>query len=137
MEIRSYQESDYSKVKHLLKKSGFYSKQLDSKDILTSKIRDDSESIIVAVEEKRIIGIIYIIYDPWVSLVFHLGVLPEYMGKGVAHKLMDEAEKRLKARGILRPTLFVEKDNSEMIDFYKDRGWNVLFNVTGMEKSLE
>jgi ribosomal protein S18 acetylase RimI-like enzyme len=49
---------------------------------------------------------------------------------------MDEAEEKLKARGINRPTLFVEEDNRQVVEFYEKRGWFVLYKVFCMEKEL-
>ena len=136
MQIRNYNDADFPKLEELLKATGIYYEPLDKREIFQKKIRHNPESIIVAEDNGRIVGAVFTIYDPWNSFVYHLGVHPDYRGKGLANGLMDEAERRLKARGIARPTLFVEEQNSEVVEFYKKRGWFVLYKVFCMEKQL-
>jgi ribosomal protein S18 acetylase RimI-like enzyme len=52
--------------------------------------------MIVAVEDDKVVGTVFIIYDPWDSFVYHLGVHPNYQRRGIGSALMEEAEKRLK-----------------------------------------
>ena len=136
MEIRDYTDSDFPELERLLKETKIYYEPLDKRYIFKKKIEHDPESIIVAYESGKIVGTVFIIYDPWNSFVYHLAVDPEFSGKGLGNKLMDEAEKRLKTRGMDRPTLFVEEENGQVIEFYKKRGWFVLYKVFCMEKQL-
>lgn len=136
LQLRHYNDADFPLFQKMLKDIGIYYEPLDTRDILRKKIEHDSESIIVAEDNGRLVGTVFILYDPWCSFVYHLGVHPDYRGKGLATQLMDEAEGKLKARGINRPTLFVEEDNQEVVDFYKKRGWFVLYKVFCLEKEL-
>ena len=119
MQIRNYKDSDFPQLKKLLEDTNLYYKPLDKKEIFKKKIDYDQESIIIAEDNNKIIGTVFIIYDPWNSFVYHLGVHPDYRKLGLGNQLMDEAEKRLKARGMNRPTLFVEEDNEKVLEFYK------------------
>ncbi|MBI2579337.1 MAG: GNAT family N-acetyltransferase [Candidatus Aenigmarchaeota archaeon] len=101
---------------------------------MRKKIKHDPESIIVAEEGGKIIGCVFIIYDPWSSFIYRLGVLPKYRRKGLGTKLMEEAERILKERGTNPITLFVREDNGEVIDFYKKRGWKLGDKIFDMEK---
>lgn len=134
--IRNYKDDDSSKLEQLLKDIGIYYEPLDKKDIFKKKVEHDPESIILAEDDDKLIGTVFIIYDPWHSCVYHLGVHPDYRNEGIANKLMNEAEKRLKARGIEKVTLFVEEENSKVVDFYKKRGWNICGKTICMEKGL-
>ncbi len=136
MRLRDYDNVDFPQLEQLLKDTRLYYGSLDQKDIFKRKIEYDPGSIIVAEDNGRLIGTVFIVYDPWCSFVYHLGVHPDYRGQGLASKLMDEAEGRLKARGITRPTLFVEEENEPVVDFYKKRGWFVLYKVFCLEKQL-
>jgi len=49
---------------------------------------------------------------------------------------MDEAEGKLKARGINRAILFVVEDNEQVVEFYQKRGWFILGQPFYMEKEL-
>ena len=136
IEISHYKDSDFPQFKQLLKDIGIYYEPLDRRDILKNKIEHDPESILIAKAKGKLIGTVFILYDPWSSFIYHLGVHPEYRRKGLANQLMDEAERKLKARGINRPTLFVEEDNEQVVEFYQKRGWFVLYKVFCMEKEL-
>ena len=136
IQISNYKEAEFPQFEQLLKDIGIYYEPLDRRDILKKKIEHDPEVILVAEENGRSIGTIFILYDPWCSFVYHLGVHPNYRRQGVGNKLMGEAERILKARGINRPTLFVEEDNRQVVEFYEKRGWFVLYKVFCMEKEL-
>jgi len=123
LKIRNYQDDDSSKLEQLLKDTGLYYKSIDKKKILKNKIEENPESIIVAEYDNKLVGTVFAIYDLWNPMIFHLGVHPDHRNKGIGSKLMDEAEKRLKARGVEEVTLFVEEENNKAMDFYKNRGW--------------
>jgi ribosomal protein S18 acetylase RimI-like enzyme len=136
MQLRNYTDADFPELEELLKATGVYYEPLDKRQTFKKKIEHDPASIIVAEDAERIVGAVFIIYDPWESFIYHLGVLPDYRGQGLANRLMDEAEKRLKMRGMNRPTLFVEEGKEEIVEFYRKRGWFVLYKVFCMEKQL-
>ena len=97
MQIRNYKDADFPQLKELLKATGIYYEPLDKREIFQKKIEHDPASIIIAEDTGGIIGIVFIIYDPWNSFVYHLGVHPDCRGKGLANELMDEAEGRQEA----------------------------------------
>ena len=136
MKIRNCNVNEISSLIGLLKFSGIYYAPLDTVEILSKKLKHDPESIIVADDNGKIVGTVFIIYDPWNSFVYHLAIHPNYQGKGFGNLLMDEAEKLLKKRGMNRPTLFVEEENENVLNFYKKRGWFVLYKTFCLEKEL-
>ena len=136
MQIRNYSDADFTKLEYLLKKTKIYYKPLDTGVTFRKKIKYSPRSIIVAEDYQRIVGTVFIILDHWCSFIYHLCVHPDYRGKKLATKLMDEAESRLKSSGIKYPTLFVEKNNKDVLGFYKKRGWYVLYEVMCLEKKL-
>lgn len=136
LKIRNYQDNDSPKLEQLLKDTGLYYKSLDKKNIFKKKIEHDPDSIIIAEYNKKIVGTVFVIYDPWNSCIYHLGVHPDYRNKGIGNKLMDEAEKRLKAKGIEKITLFVDEENHKAIEFYKKRSWKICNKNFAMEKTV-
>lgn len=137
MILRDYQDPDFDQLITLLKDAGTFYEPCDRKEVFSKKIEIDPGSIIIAEEDGLVLGTVFIIYDPFQSFVYHLSVHPGYQRKGVGGRLMDEAEKRLKGKGVHRPTLFVEEENSEVVAFYKKKGWFVLYKVYCMEKELD
>ena len=136
MHLRNYNDKDFPNLIKLLEDSGLYYEPLDKRRILKRKIDYDSQSIIIAEEGHKVIGTVFTIYDPWNAFIYHLGVLPEHRKKGLGTILMNEAERRLKSRGINRPTIFVEEKNKGVLKFYKKRGWFSLYKVYCLEKNL-
>ncbi|MBI5412021.1 GNAT family N-acetyltransferase [Candidatus Peregrinibacteria bacterium] len=136
MELRNYKDADFPQLEELLKNTKIYYAPLDKREIFKKKIKHDPESIIVAADDDQLVGTVFIIYDPRNSFIYHLCVHSNHRGQGYAKELMNEAEKRLKARGVNRPTLFVEEENRQVVDFYRKRGWNILYKVFCMEKQL-
>ncbi len=136
MRLRNYSDADFQGLEELMKATGIHYEPLDKREIFKKKIEDDPASIIVAEDAKRVVGTVFIIYDPWNPFIYRLGVHPDYRGQGLANRLMDEAEGRIKARGANRPTLFVEEGKEQIVEFYRKRGWFVLYKVFCMEKEL-
>lgn len=134
--IRNYKDDDSNKLEQLLKDTGLYYESLDKKEIFKNKIEENPESIIVAEDDGKLVGIVFVIYDLWNPMIFHLGVHPNYRNKGIASKLMDEAEGRLKAKGVEEVTLFVDEENHKAMDFYKNREWEICNKNFAMKKKL-
>ncbi|MBI2499562.1 GNAT family N-acetyltransferase [Candidatus Woesearchaeota archaeon] len=136
MQIRNYKDQDFPRLVGLLKATNSYYEPLNTRENLKRKIGRDPNSIIILEDDKKLVGTVFIIYDPLCSFIYHLSLHPDYQKRGFGKKLMDEAEKRLKEAGIKKPTLFVTEDNKGVIDFYKKRGWSVMGKVFDMKKEL-
>ena len=136
MEIRDLRPEEVSQLEQVLKASGVYNPPFDTPDALARKLAHDSRSIVVAEDKGRLVGQAFYIFDPWNSFVYRLGVVPECRGQGVAQLLMEEVERRLLEKGMSRPTLFVGEGNTEAVEFYRHRGWEVVGSAVVMEKSL-
>ena len=59
------------------------------------------------------------------AYVYHLAVAPEYRRGGIASKLMDELEERLRARGALKAKLQILVGNDASLAFFRQRGYEV------------
>jgi len=124
IKIREYQPSDYTAVKKNLLEAGIFDSVWDSKESLNIEIKRNSDFILVAEIDGKVVGNVYL--GNWWghgSWIFHLVVRKEYRGKEIATRLMDEAEKRLKQKGVKEVALFVEVDNLKAKKFYADRGY--------------
>ena len=132
--IRNYIDADFPQLENILKKCGVYSEKYDTRESIRKKMEHDTESVIVAEENGQIIGCVFIIYDPWSSFIYRLGIDPDYRRRGIGNVLMQEAERRLTKRGTNPITIFVHEDNIGALEFYRKRGWKPGQKVIDMEK---
>jgi ribosomal protein S18 acetylase RimI-like enzyme len=60
----------------------------------------------------------------------HLGVLPQFEGRGLGRKLLQFAEARARAAGLGKITLTVDADNERAIRLYRRAGFRVSGTVS-------
>ena len=135
MKIRSAKVSDIKNLILFLKKNEMYNKHIDKESIIRKKILHDKESIIVASSEENIIACIFIVFDPWRSHLHHFVVDKKIRNRGVGTKLLKNAEDLIKKRKCELATLCVNKNEEQVIGFYRKRKWNfVPYESSNMEK---
>jgi len=116
---------DYSAVLELWEGAGpgVHVGRSDRLDEIRKKLQRDPDLFLVAETESRIIGSVLGGYDGRRGLVYHLAVALAYRQNGIGALLMEELERRLRARGCLKCYLLVTLDNQDSIHFYEKRGW--------------
>lgn len=79
-----------------------------------------SQTAFVAEHQGRLIGFMTLTSKGWIDLAF---VAPDYVGRGVAHKLYDEIERAAKERGFKKLTT----EASHLArSFFERQGWVVV-----------
>jgi ribosomal protein S18 acetylase RimI-like enzyme len=101
----------------------------DSEAEIKKKLARDPDLFLLAEDENGLVGTVIGGFDGRRGFVYHLAVAPLFRRKGVGSLLMQEVEKRLRAKGCLRCYLLVRPDNLDAQNYYKDVGWNVLDDV--------
>jgi ribosomal protein S18 acetylase RimI-like enzyme len=116
---------DYSKVIDLWNHAGpgIHVRRSDEPTELEKKIQRDPDLFLVAEQGNQIIGSVLGGFDGRRGMVYHLAVLETYRKKGIGTLLMNELEKRMKAKGCIRSYLLVTHDNRAAIRFYEELGW--------------
>ncbi len=135
VKIRNYNVKDSESLISLLKETRLYYPLLDKPEFFRKKIKKDKDSILVAEENEKVIGTVFIIYDAWNPFIFHLGVLPEYRSRGLGKKLMETAEKKIWKTGAKEITIFVTDDNKEVVDYYKKMNYKFLYRTYCLVKN--
>lgn len=123
MNSRLYVDADYEQVKIILQSGGNFDDVWDSRAHWKNKIEKDPESILVAENEKEIIGCILIIKDEWTCFLFRLAVKENYRNKGVGSLLIAKAEESLKKDGVDEIAIFVNEDDPKLQQYYEKRGY--------------
>jgi len=121
--IRPYVDTDYEEVKINLEDGNLFDPEMDTREILKNKIKKDSKSILVAEINKKIIGNVYVVNDPWFAAIFRLAVKREYRGKNIGLSLMQKAEQYLKNQGHSQVMLFANQNFDKLIGWYKKQGY--------------
>lgn len=140
IQIRDFHfPSDYEQVFALWEsmEKGVHIGRSDTLAEIEKKIARDPELFLVAEADGSIIGSVIGGFDGRRGLIYHLAVAPSFRRKGVASRLMNEVESRLRAKGCLKCYLLVTRDNGEAKRYYQHRGWAPMDSVQLYGKELQ
>ena len=117
--------NDYPAVYTLWEKAGtgIQLRRSDQIKEIAKKLERDPDLFLVAEIEKQIVGSVLGGFDGRRGMIYHMAVLMEYRRQGIALRLMEELERRLREKGCIRYYLLVTEDNQEAIQFYRAHGW--------------
>ena len=129
---------DYEYVYGLWLKAGdgIHLRHSDEPDEIEKKIARDPDLFLLAELDGEILGTVIGGFDGRRGLMYHLTVAPEHRRKGIANRLVDALEERLRAKGCVRYYLLVDKDNYAAIRFYEKRDWENMDDLFALAKNL-
>lgn len=126
MKIKNYTNDDYSEIVSILKDSDLFDEVWDSEDNLNSLVAKNPQSILVAEDQGKVIGNIFIIpYGKKVSYLFRLAVKKEFRKQGIASALIRKAEEIVNQGGTTELGLYVDSGNINLQEFYKKRDFKI------------
>jgi len=134
--IRYYKDADYEEVKQTLEEGKLYDEVWEDRENLRRKVGRDPESILLAIDDNKIIGCVFIVEDGWNAFIWRLSVREKYRKQGVGKMLMEKAEEIIKARGIKESSIFVNAQNDSLKQWYRQRGYLQTSDYTFMYKKL-
>ena len=106
----------------------------DSPEEIKRQIKLDPEMFLGAFVNSQMIGMIMGSYDSRKGWLNRLAVIPEHQGKGIARALVQEMEKRLKAKGFRIIATMIEDDHEESMKLFKKAGYIVHDDITYLTK---
>ena len=129
---------DYPEAFDLWKNSGagISVARSDSLDEIEKKLNYAPDLFLVAEIMGKLIGTVIGGFDGRRGMIYHLAVSKQFQKLGVGKMLMNEVESRLRSKGCLKSYLMVTKENTRVIDYYQNLGWNVM-DLCVMGKELE
>ncbi len=131
MNIKNYKNEDYESLVSLYKDSslsgGQFDENRDSREKLESKIKDDTEAIIVCESEGNIIGTVSLIEDGRVAWLFRFAVANA--DEEVTKLLFEKASEILKKRGHNQVLVYSPTGNTSLDSRYAE--------VLGFEKGSD
>jgi len=116
---------DYRAVYELWEKAGegIHIRRSDEADEIQKKLERDADLFLIAEVDGRIVGSVLGGFDGRRGMMYHLAVASDFRQQGIGTLLVDELERRLRAKGCIRYYLLVTKNNVDAIRFYEQRGW--------------
>lgn len=129
---------DYPAVRSLWEsmEKGVHLGRSDSPDEIARKLERDPDLFLVAEADKMIVGTVMGGFDGRRGLIYHLAVAAGQRNRGLASRLMEEVEHRLRDKGCLKCYLLVLNDNDEAARFYEKRGWSGMDTIRLFGKEL-
>lgn len=110
--------------------------------------------ILLARHDGDVVGAVQVVWEnadeepalqaPGNAVIHHLRTRPGFEGRGIASRLMDEAEALAIGRGMVQVTLGVEPGNARAMRLYRGRGYAPFHQyegdagepIVGMRKSI-
>jgi N-acetylglutamate synthase len=86
----------------------------------------------VATDRSRIVGVAFCGNDGRRGYIYHLAVDPDYRGRGLGKRLVDECLEGLRRLGLQRASIMVASDNPHGREFWTKCGWEELEGAIGM-----
>jgi len=139
MRVREFRyPEDYAAARLLWENAGpgIQLGRSDDPDEIQKKLQRDPDLFLVAEADGKMLGAVVGGFDGRRGMVYHLAVTEPYRRQGIGELLMDELERRLKAKGCIRCYLLVTVENKSAMRFYKKRGWAHMSNVYTYGKDL-
>ena len=134
--IRSFQISDEPDVIDLWHRCNLVVPQNDPKKDIEMKLRMQPELFFIGVISSRIVSTVMSGYDGHRGWIYYLAVDPDFQKRGIALRMVEEVESKLRKLGCLKINLQIRNSNNSVIAFYKHIGFGD-DDVIGMGKRLE
>jgi len=133
--IRSFQVSDEPDVIDLWHRCNLLVPQNNPKKDIEMKLQVQPELFFVGVISNRIVSTVMSGYDGHRGWIYYLAVDPDFQKKGIARRMVEEVESKLRKLGCSKINLQVLNSNNSVIAFYKHIGFGD-DDVIGMGKRL-
>ena len=136
MKYRTLGPEDYDEIIDVWKIAGLPFRPIgrDSKEEIIRQMELDPEMFLGAFVDSQMIGMIMGSYDSRKGWLNRLAVIPEHQGKGIAHSLVEEMEKLLKAKGFRIIATMIEDGHKESMKLFKNAGYIIHDDITYLTK---
>lgn len=125
--IREYAEGDFKQIAYLWQQTDMGNPQRGDDAAMIMNTISMGGCLLILEEKKsgKVCGTSWMTFDGRRIHLHHLGVLPDYQGKGLANLLLEESLKFVKTMGY-QVKLEVHKSNIKAMGLYKKFGFTRL-----------
>ena len=136
LEIRAYRESDLDDVVALWRECGLVVPWNDPVRDINRKLGIQRQMFLVGTLHSTLVASVMAGYEGHRGWINYLAVAAGYRSRGLARRLLSEAEDLLRGMGCPKINLQVRSSNVDVVEFYKRVGCSV-DDVVSMGKRLE
>ena len=90
----------------------------------------------IVTDGAKLIGAVLCGHDGRRGYVYHLAVDPEYHGRRIGRRLIEECLAGLQRAGLERANILVAKDNPRGLEFWRRGGWEDLDGAAPMGRDV-
>jgi ribosomal protein S18 acetylase RimI-like enzyme len=124
--IRDFTPNDYEGLSEVWQLTDLGNpKRGDNLEIIMQSIKMGGKLLVAVNQANRVIGTSWMTFDGRRFHLHHVGVHPQYQGKGIGKRLTIESLKFVKEKGY-QVKLEVHKNNTRAINLYKQFGFQYL-----------
>jgi ribosomal protein S18 acetylase RimI-like enzyme len=124
IKIRPFKTNDSKDVIQLWKDCGLVVPDNDPAKDIKRKRKEHPELFLVALDGRRIVGVLMGGYDGHRGAVNYFAVAPDYQRQGIGRLLMTSVEKKLFRLGCPKINLYVRVGNELVMAFYEKHGYS-------------
>jgi len=125
MKIENYSMKSYDRVIELWRKAGISVSSSDTKEELEKMHQRNPQLFLLCVIKENVVGVVMGGFDGRRGYIHHLAIDPEYQKKGYGQLMMGDLINRFRKLGVHKIHLFIEKNNKEVVKFYRDLDWKI------------
>src|SRR2546422_2411281 len=118
IEIRPCRLEECPDVLALWQRADAIPSPTDSLEELTRLVGAHTNYLLVAVERGAVVGSVIGGWDGWRGNIYRLAVAPDARRRGLARRLVYEAERALRAKGARRLSALVERHEAHAVGFW-------------------
>ena len=125
MKIQTFSMVFYDEVIQLWRNAGLGVSSSDSKGEVEKMLNRNPDLFLIGILKDKVVAVVMGAFDGRRGYVHHLAIDPTYQRQGYGTKIMTKLNETFRQKGIHKIHLFIEKHNKEVIDFYKNLGWEI------------
>ena len=107
-----------------------------SKDFHFARAKDGSDILVGLDTEQTIVGSVMVGHDGHRGWIYYVASDPKHRNQGIGRLMIEAAEQWLRNRGVVKVMLLVRETNTQVVDFYRQLGFETIPRVV-MQKWLE
>ena len=123
--IRAIKPSDENAIITLWEHCGLVRPQNDPRKDILRKLKVRPDLFRIGLLEGEIIATVMVGYEGHRGWINYLAVSPGHQRKGFGRRMMEEAERLLRAEGCPKVNLLVRTTNSSVVAFYRTLGYAI------------